>query len=70
MNLLDLIEDMQVFDQPCKFANRCGNHSIYCHSEDKNAPRKCTYRMYPENMKECKFFKENKNESNHNATDI
>ena len=60
MNLVELIADSQAYDQPCKFANNCEGHSIYCHSEDKNAPRKCTYRMYPESMNKCEFFAENK----------
>jgi hypothetical protein len=60
MDLVELISDSQKYDQSCKFANNCDGHSIYCHSEDKNAPRKCTYRMNPENMDKCEFFAENK----------
>jgi hypothetical protein len=59
MDLMDLIEESRTFDQPCKHAARLGGHSIYCDSQDKSAPRKCTYRMHPENMNECPLFSRN-----------
>lgn len=59
MNLVELIAENQNYDQSCKFANNCDGHSIYCHSENKEAPRKCLYRLNTENMKDCKFFEEN-----------
>lgn len=61
MNLVELIAKNQKYDQPCKFANNCDGHSVYCHSEDKDAPRKCLYRMNTENMNQCKFFQQNEN---------
>lgn len=60
INFPELEEEDQAFDQPCTFANRCGGHSIYCHSTDENAPRRCRFRMYLERMNECELFKENK----------
>lgn len=59
MDLTELIKESQTFDQPCKFAGNCNGHSIYCNSEAKSAPRKCTHRIYPDNMKNCHLFSKN-----------
>lgn len=47
MNVVELMDDEQAFDQPCAFGNRCGGHAVYCHNEAwPNAPRKCRRTWY------------------------
>ncbi len=42
LNVVELMDDEQAFDQPCAFGNRCGGHAVYCHNDAwPNAPRKC-----------------------------
>lgn len=46
MNLVEEFAEESEFDQPCKFGNRVETHSVYCHSEDPKAPRKCRRTWY------------------------
>jgi hypothetical protein len=68
-NWVEAFEEEQSFDQPCKFGNRVGHHSVYCHCEKEGAPRKCRYSWYNGHYKEtdehhdskCPFFIMNDN---------
>jgi hypothetical protein len=43
-NMVEYFSDEeQVFDQPCKWGNRVGGHSVYCHNQSTGC-RKCIYR--------------------------
>ena len=61
-NIVEVLSDEeQAFDQPCKFANRCGSHSVYCHNE-KAGYRKCYYRYCSQLCHEknyCEGYKPN-----------
>ena len=48
INLVEMLyEGESAFDQPCKFGNRVGGHSVYCNnSEWEDAPRKCKRTWY------------------------
>ena len=45
-NMVEAIADPdeeQAFDQPCRYGNRLGSHSVYCH-HPAGIARKCYYR--------------------------
>lgn len=47
INIVELIADESAFDQPCKYGNRVGGHSVYCHNNEwTDAPRKCRRTWY------------------------
>ena len=64
-NFVEALADESAFDQPCKFGNRVGTHSVYCHSEHPMAPRKCRHTWYygkdkkGYQDKDCEFFEPN-----------
>jgi hypothetical protein len=33
VNLVELIDDSQGFNQPCAFGNLCEGHAVYCHND-------------------------------------
>lgn len=64
MNLVELTANPEElnFDQPCKLACRVGSHSVYCHSDNEDSPRKCKLRwMKKEEIQDgdCSFFEPN-----------
>lgn len=63
-NLVELFaEDSdQSFNQKCKFGNLVEGHAVYCHSTNKNAPRKCRRTWYTggvEKDEDCPFYEPN-----------
>jgi len=67
INWVESIADESAFDQPCKFGNRVESHSVYCHSKNPKAPRKCRHTWYwgrkerGEQDEDCPFFEPNPN---------
>ena len=67
MEFVEMLADESAFDQPCKFGNRVECHSVYCHSENKNSPRKCRHTWYwgkdaiGKQDKDCEFYEPNDN---------
>jgi hypothetical protein len=65
-NIVEQIEEGR-FNQKCKFGNLIDGHSVYCHCEHENAPRKCRHTwFYGEGEKglqdeDCEFFQTNPN---------
>jgi hypothetical protein len=63
-NFVELLEEGE-FNQKCKFGNLIPGHSVYCHSEDPDAPRKCHHTwFYGEDAKgmqdeDCQFYEPN-----------
>ena len=54
INLVEMIDDDQSFDQPCIYGNRVSGHAVYCHNDEwKDAPRKCRQSWYTGNAKGC-----------------
>ena len=52
-------DEDQAFDQPCKYENRVGGHSTYCHNAKVGA-RKCYYRFTDARThSECEGFEFN-----------
>lgn len=51
-----LIGAQDSYNYSCIFANSGTGHTIYCNNPDDEAPRKCTYRLCEERMKECTLF--------------
>jgi hypothetical protein len=50
----------QAFDQPCKYENRVGCHSTYCHNEKLVGQRKCFYRWTSaERHSKCEGYEPN-----------
>ena len=65
INLVELIDDSQSFNQKCKFGNLVEGHAVYCHSDDDEAPRKCRRTWYTGGKvkdETCPFFELNNNE--------
>lgn len=65
-NLVEMFaeESEQYFNQKCKFGNLVKGHAVYCHSENPNAPRKCTRTWYTGgqvNDEDCQFYEPNPN---------
>lgn len=45
INLVEMMEEGK-WNQRCKFGHLIPGHSVYCHSENINAPRKCHRTWY------------------------
>ena len=46
-NVVELLDDRQAFNQPCRFGNLVEGHAVYCHNHTwVDAPRKCRRTWY------------------------
>jgi len=60
-------DDEQSFNQKCKYGNLVEGHSVYCHNESPEAPRKCRHTWYYGKDKkgcqdeDCPLFEANPN---------
>ena len=62
VELMELIEEGS-FNQSCAYGYLIPGHSVYCHSEHPNAPRKCRRTWYTggrDKDEDCPYFKPNK----------
>jgi hypothetical protein len=41
LNLVEMIGDEEQYPSPCKYGNIVKHHACYCHSSERDAPRKC-----------------------------
>lgn len=47
INLVEMIDNNQAFNQPCAFGNLIEGHAVYCHNDSwLYAPRKCRRTWY------------------------
>lgn len=61
-NVVELLaddDDDMGFDQPCKFGHHIKDHSVYCHSENKDMPRKCWKNTTTNRHQDCAGFEPN-----------
>lgn len=67
INLVEIFadENEQSFNQSCKFGNLVEGHSVYCHSENPDAPRKCRRTWYTggeDKDEDCPYYEPNPNQ--------
>lgn len=74
MNLVEMMcgESDSAFDQLCAHGNHVFGHSVYCHSDRPDMPRKCLRGRYGfedrDTQRECPGFEMNPNfEEAHNG---
>ena len=66
INLVEILED-GLCNQKCKYGYLIPGHSVYCHSDNPEAPRKCRHTWYygkddiGKQDQDCPFYEPNLN---------